>query len=135
MGGSVGSSLLGSVGRFFRPLFVGVARLLFPRSVKTKADASGAIIELNTLDEVGNLCEVTVRAPAGKAVTTFKATVTNETVILRRTADGQKRVDYAALAMGQEVRVWFPAVGYRTHLRHGAVRQILILGPEEADAP
>ena len=132
MGGSVGQfNPLTLVGRFIRPAVVAVAHVLFPRSLRTEADATGTIVELSPLTGAVDRCEVTVRTAAGASVTTFKATVTNETVVIRQTPERRRRVDYRELAAGHEVRVWFPEAGHRPHLRHGAVRQIVIVASKE----
>ena len=120
------------VRRFTRPTIVAVTHVLFPRSLRTEADATGTIIELLPLTGAVDRCEVTVRTATGASVMTFKATVTSETVVLRQTPEVRRRVDYRKLDAGHEICVWFSEVGHRPHLRHGAVRQIAIVGPKEA---
>lgn len=132
MSGGVGQlNPLTLVGRFIRPAIVAVAHLLFPRSLRTEADATGTIVESRPLAGAVDRCEVTVRTAAGTSVATFKATVTNETVVLRQTPERRRRVDYRELAAGHEVCLWFPEAGHRPHFRHGAVRQIVIIEPKE----
>lgn len=122
---------LALVKRFTRPVIIAVTHILFPRSLRTKPDVVGVILELRFLTEAIGRCELTVQSVTRRATETFKATVTKETVVLRLTPERRRRVDYRHLSAGQEVHIWFPATTHLEHWRHGAVQQIAIMGEKQ----
>lgn len=77
-----------------------------PRVPKRDASISGTIVSLSPTDDGGS---VSVEAPAPSAAGYDKAWVriTRDTTLLRQTSGDPATIEFADLAVGQHVDVWF----------------------------
>ena len=102
-----------------------------PRAVETEADFTGRITQLEYVGTEGRVGLVLVEAKVVREGTEYldkyMVTVKDDTLILEQVGQDRRPATFEALAVGQQVQVWFSGPVAESYPAQVAARQLLIL--------